>query len=247
MYEGQDWHVANLSVGNKGIENPGKSELTEISVYCPKSIPFAKEPAYGTLRFMYAASVDVNDDYIASDSFDGWIYPNGETYNIDPNQFNGRTNPFVTNEGSNPFISGNRLMAPTFDKFIKANPFIESTICRFEELPHHTAVAPHQHSVNDLSIRLRLGVDISKTSLAIGSKANIYNKNCTHWGGKKGHLTPTWKKAPASVTISGGGLKLSTQPTGENPPPEVKPSRQKVAVMIYVGGRKKEYERIYAQ
>jgi hypothetical protein len=29
----------------------------------------------------------INNEYINSDDFDGWVYPNGQTYTINPDQF----------------------------------------------------------------------------------------------------------------------------------------------------------------
>jgi hypothetical protein len=29
----------------------------------------------------------IDNNYIKDNNFDGWVYPNGQTYTIDPNQF----------------------------------------------------------------------------------------------------------------------------------------------------------------
>lgn len=182
--------VATLSVGRKGVENPRTSDITTFTVYCPTVIPRVKEPAYGTLRFMYAASADVNADYIASDEFDGWIYPDGKQYTINPDQFNPDKNPFVTNEGTNPFITGNKLTAPKLDRFIKANPFVSVAAsgglkkCEFKNVEHYTALASHSHVITNLSMDLTMGIDISNSSFIVGSDYNIHDDRCTHWGRK---------------------------------------------------------------
>lgn len=200
--------VAMLSVGRKEVENPGAADITELTVYCPIAVPRVPEPAYGTLRFMYAASAEVNDDYIASDEFDGWIYPDGRQYTINPDQFDPSKNPFVTNDGVNPFISGNKLTAPRLNRFIKANPFASMAAaagglknCEFKDVAHHTAIASHSHDISNLKLKLVMGIDISQSNFTIGGRKdyNHYNARCTHWGTG----TPTWKNVTAEITIAG--------------------------------------------
>lgn len=57
---GEGVQVATLFVGEKGVERPETSSVQVLSVYCPVVRPRVKEPAYGTLRFMYVASADVD-------------------------------------------------------------------------------------------------------------------------------------------------------------------------------------------
>lgn len=75
--------------------------------------PVPAEPAYGTLRFMYSSMgiPVINDAYIASTNFDGWVFPDGSSYTITPSQFTKDGNKFVTRD-SNPFITGNTLRVP---------------------------------------------------------------------------------------------------------------------------------------
>lgn len=197
---------------------------------------------------MYAASAVVDAAYIASDEFDGWIYPDGGTYAVDPDQFDPAKNRFITNAGPNPYVRGNTLYAPLFDSFLKANPFLSAAgsgsvlTCRYERAPHHTAIAPHSHFVTGLSASLVLSVDVENSNLRLGTGAGNYLETNAHWGGAPG-AEPVYKKVDAEMQLN--GVSIDTQETGDADD-EVKPARNMIAVMVYVGGRKKEYERVYA-
>jgi len=120
--------------------------------------PPPEEPAYGTLRYMYKTpNQPIDDAYIQRSDFDGWVYPNGETYTINPSQFQKSGNKFVTYD-SNPFIAGNKLTVPDFrDRFMKLNPFTayspaagSSRQCSFAQQESHVAVPTHEHLISDL-------------------------------------------------------------------------------------------------
>lgn len=249
----QGMPVASLSVGRRAVENPKAPDVTTFTVYCPTAAQRVKEPAYGTLRFMYAASAEVDADYISSDEFDGWIYPDGQQYTIDPDQFDPSKNPFVTNDGANPFISGNKLIAPMLNRFIKANPFASMAAasdglkrCEFKEVGHHTAIASHSHAINDMALDFTMGIDISKSEFVVGGRYDFgkYNARCTHWGSRSKGIT--WKTVPATITIAGNtGINIGLQDSSGDDNPETVPSHGIVAVMVYVGGRRKEYNKIY--
>ena len=85
--DGSTIKVGTLSVSNTCVEGFKTGQYQVINIYCPAiQHPVPQEPAYGTLRFMYSSKdiPVINDDYIASDNFDGWVFPNGSTYTIMP-------------------------------------------------------------------------------------------------------------------------------------------------------------------
>jgi len=247
---GQGVQVAALSVGQRRVENPGAGDVATLTVYCPIAVPKVKEPPYGALRFMYAASAEIDAAYIASDEFDGWIYPDGKQYAVNPDQFSPDKNPFVTNEGKNPFVNGSTLTAPKLDRFIKANPFFEAAggpaKCKFEDVPRHTALASHSHGISNLKLALTMGLDVNQSVFTTGDKYDYYDENCTHWGkAKLGE--DDWKEVKAEITIAGNtgiNIGLAECAEGSNNPQAV-PRHDLVAVMVYVGGRRKEYKKIY--
>ena len=246
---GKDELVALLSVGDLSVENPTSSKMTKLSVYCPTVHPYVKEPAYGTIRFMYASSVPPNSsNQISSPDFDGWVYPDGQNYNIIPDQFKKGKNPFVTNEEDNPFIDGNKLKVPKLDRFIKANPFIEQTgssgiikICDFSDKPRNTAVAPHSHIIHNFQLNLTMQVDPNGSNLKLGTKTRTYDKYCVCAGGP-GDIQQ--QVIHTDVTIKSGGVTIGLNPQG-NDNPLVEPSHHSVVAMVYVGGRLKPYEKVY--
>ena len=87
-----------------------------------------------------------------------------------------------------------------------------------------------------------MGIDVDRSVFTTGSKYNDYSKKCVHFG--KGN--PSWKSVSADITIDGNtGINIGLSSAGEYENPETIPSHDRVAVMVYVGGRKKEYKRIY--
>jgi hypothetical protein len=76
--------IGTISVGNIGAEDLKFDNYSIINIYCPViEYYIPKEPAYGTLRFMYSQlNMPINEEYINSDNFDGWVYPDGSEYII---------------------------------------------------------------------------------------------------------------------------------------------------------------------
>ena len=78
------------------------------------------------MRFIWRLNDDTreyNEEYIASQDFDGWLYPNGKTYHVDVDQFTYGKNKFVTNvENSYLDPVAGTLTVPCLSDFIRLNP-----------------------------------------------------------------------------------------------------------------------------
>ena len=153
--------------------------------------PVPQEPAYGTLRFMYSSKdIPVIDDaYIASTNFDGWVFPNGSSYTITPSQFTKAGNKFVTHD-SNPFITGSTLRVPDLrDRFLKLTPFTDkedvsggAKRCKFAAIASHNAVPRHNHPINNLKATITLTPSIKDSNFKSATDCSDHDDRYAHHG-----------------------------------------------------------------
>ena len=131
----------------------------------------------------------INDAYIASINFDGWVFPDGSFYTITPSQFTKAGNPFVTHD-SNPFITGSILQVPDLrDQFLKLNPFTDkedisekTKRCKFAAVASHNAVPRHSHPINNLSATITLTPNINESSFKSASGCSYHDDRYAHHG-----------------------------------------------------------------
>lgn len=131
----------------------------------------------------------IDGAYIASDNFDGWVFPDGSSYTITPEQFTKAGNKFVTRD-SNPFITGNKLQVPDLrDRFLKLNPFTyqenlsgDVKRCKFAAVASHNAVPKHSHPINNLSATVTLIPNIEKSSFKSASGYSDHDDRYAHHG-----------------------------------------------------------------
>lgn len=244
--------LATISAGDMYVDGlqPGKCRI--IDVYCPEvrvSVP--EEPHYGTLRFAYRQdSVHIDQSYISSDQFDGWVYPDGSTWTVDPAQFRLGSNPFVT-RASNPFVKDGVLSAPDLrGLFISFNPFTERerdgenyARCAFGEREGHVAVPEHDHLITDFSAHVQLEFDKERSAISVTNDYNKYGVNTLHWGitGQKPDQDLPYT---AQLSFKSHTFSLSTDYAGDASAWS-EPSHWAMPVMVYVGGRLKDYDRKY--
>lgn len=251
--------IGTISVGNTGAEDLKFDNYSIIDIYCPViEYYIPKEPAYGTLRFMYSQlnMPEINEEYINSDNFDGWVYPDGSEYiikNLDQfkqyNVISKTGNKFVTNLGNNPFINSNKLKVPDLrDQFFKLNPFINynnlgssKRQCKFLNFQSHVAIPEHKHNIENINAVVKLKVDSSNCDFKLAPTFSMYDKNSVHYGKGSGEIV----RYTADIKLNTCVLRLNTKNNIIYETPSSYPNHQSLPVMIYVGGRRKEYNKIY--
>ena len=251
--DGSTIKVGTLSVSNTCAEGFKTGQYQIINIYCPViQHPVPQEPAYGTLRFMYS-SMDIpviNAAYIGSTNFDGWVFPDGSSYTITPSQFTKAGNPFVTYD-SNPFIAGDTLRVPDLrDQFLKLNPFTYqedvsggAKRCRFAAVASHSAVPRHSHPIDGLNAKITLTPSLSESSFKSATGYSDHDDRYAHHGtGNPVAGSPF--EYNTKINFNSTQINLKTRDASQSPIDNY-PNHWALPVMIYVGGRRKEYEKVY--
>lgn len=245
--------IATLSVGERCFDGLEPGHFDTVEIYCPEvRVRIPEEPPYGVLRFMYSRKgmPRMDSAYISSSEFDGWIYPDGSSYAVDPAQFAYGSNPFVT-RGSNPFVRDGVLRAPDLrGRFISFNPFTDRAAegedlmrCAFEGREGHVAVPEHSHPITEFSAQLSLELNMSKSAISCTDDYNKYGRQTFHWG-KTGSKPDKDRTYQAALSFKSGAVDINTRYTGGDGAVS-EPSHWAMPVMVYVGGRLKAYEKTY--
>lgn len=136
-------------------------------------------------------------------------------------------------------------------RFFKLNPFTEkepadgASKCAFKAVASHSALPSHTHPISKLDAEVELSADMDKSSFKIcsgcsGTPIEKYGHN-----GKGPELVGSPFKIKANINIGAVQLALQTKENENSGSIENWPDHLAMPVMIYVGGRKKEYEKVY--
>lgn len=211
-YEDDPSHM--LSVGHLFIDG------TLVPVCVPQSlvtttfnIPMSLvEPEVGSLKFVaYDGIVRENSgiDYKSS-SFDGWLYPNGDTFQLADFSLSTTLNKLYGNSDEKTFT------LPNLRKFIKANAKLSDSKALIQDVAAKTYLPKHTHDVNitcEGSIDMTLSVRIGKTASNTPS-TDPYNMAHQGNAGFKGaiYTTSNGNKIKASSKILEVENMLSVDP-----------------------------------
>ena len=237
------------------ITNPEDFNIDKkiLSVNCPKyDIPIPPTPLIGTLKFVASKTIqeliDKNlitynesnsnvNPYDSSnkirDDFDGWVFPNGQTFYNHNNQLSDAA--FVFSEDHNQ--SEQSFTVPNLKDFFQAcgNPNDQYSI---DLIPATLGLAPHQHAVSPIQLTCDLTSDIDKceiqTTAARGGDQYIH-RGANNADSKQFPFTSTLTLAGATLT------DLSTSEAGNSNEKEYQPKHNLIPVMIYIGGVTRRY------
>lgn len=219
-------NIATLSIGLPGSETlDGCAVLSVNTPTIHYDMPM--QPEVGTLKFVYMKSnsnCKTNHQLIASSSFDGWVYPNGDEIMIDPIRF---ADAYAIYK-----CGSNKIKLPNLDEFFKA---AGHSVSNFNKKAAHLSYVNHQHNVNPVNFSGTLAAD-SKTMPTYTSF--VHGASATYR--KKGiHAGYSTTKVTTNVTLNLANVKfndLETSTFGSNNVDGFKPEHIELPIMIYIGG-----------
>ena len=140
-------HLSNFALDGQVIEET--IEITAPSVLLPKF----EDETVGTLRFIGIGNLgtdvisygDVKNVDIFSDSFDGWVYPNGATFHVSTEEFLSACQTYGESAHSTEFT------VPDLRSFVKLNPGTE----RYNSMKYTgfvNGLPRHVHDSSELKI-----------------------------------------------------------------------------------------------
>lgn len=219
--------LAVVSVGLPGAE--ALDGCSQYRLMCPNiQMPDPPEPEIGTLRFVYARSAMAAVADINADDFDGWVYPDGSTYQVDDTQ---RFSKALAVFGS----GRNAITVPDVGGFFKA---VGSSVSSFARVPARYGVAKHSHQVDsvrlsgDLKVKDGFKFD-TYTNKTEGVQKGMF-VNQVHWGAATetpGVADIGFNIDLSQVQFQGLSCQYEGQESGSYAPKHVT-----MPVMIYVGG-----------
>ena len=178
---------------------------------------------------------------IMADTFDGYVIPNGTTYNCKASEFKDACKLYSTSKNEN----ATSFTVPTLDKFFKCNPGVQTTNA-LSVVPFQTGISSHSHLsiINDAGSGSE---GITKLSLEFGDfyqyssatpnsiDPKKYAKSFLHGGNSD--------IASRSSIISVYGYHVDIDignfqsKTTQNPSEESYPNYNNVPVLLYIGGK----------
>lgn len=112
----------------------------------------------------------------------------------------------------------------------------------FDRISAHTVVPAHSHPLNKLAFSAKLRVNQDDSRLKCGPNWANYQIDGCHAGTGRSSV----QDFPAEFNYNAGYVKFKTEATGEPlSAVETHPAYDTMPVQVYVGGRKKEYERVF--
>lgn len=143
--------------GDDGDENPNIGNMQSCDIRIPHIRYDYDETEIGTLRFMYSKSRSfpvINDDYLNSPDFDGWVYPDGTIFNVvDVERFSKALSCYGISETS--------FQVPNLSGFFKCTGY---PLSNFQEHEQFYPITRHTHDMSGFKIDARFDIDGS-TSL----------------------------------------------------------------------------------
>lgn len=239
------------------ITNPSCSdvEVEELSINCPKyDVPIPPSPLVGTLRFITSKSIqdliaanliqyDHQEDVLnvnpydsenkIRDDFDGWVFPNGQTFYNHDNQLSDAA--FVFSEEHSPAEA--TFTVPTLTSFFQACGNADDQYS-IDLIPSTLGLATHVHQIEPLELSCNLVPDLAKcqiqTTEACGRDQYIHRGN---FSGSTQDFT-----FQSRLTLAGATLTdLSTSEVGDSAGNQYQPKHNVIPVMIYIGGVTRKY------
>lgn len=197
------------------------------------------EPPIGMLKFLYRKSkmTAIDDKFISSDNFDGWVYPNGYKFTVAAEDFS-RFEKAIRAYGSTTLVNGRyEFTVPTLSN----NYFFElskAKVANLDPIAQSLCAGVHVHAVDPLVFN----GDIIPVE---NSYINTYGGNSNKEDANKDHIHfgVDNKKAIASVDIDINldqiqFIDLSCGFAGDNSK-ELIMKNNALPTMIYIGGIKR--------
>ena len=145
-------------------------------IVAPSSTAVSDEPV-GTLRFVGIPKLNrdnvvrYGDKYnidISADDFDGWVYPNGTTFEASEDEFP---------DACRTYGNGSGFTVPDLSSFVKLNPgVVNQDSAGFHGFSN--GVPEHSHEIRDIS----LAVSPTKPVMSVGLGSNAGNSCVCGWG-----------------------------------------------------------------
>ena len=132
-------------------------------------------------------------------------------------------------------------VAYNFNKRVTVTRKVNSV---FDRISAHTSVPSHDHVLTQFQLSAKLRVNQENSRLYCGSSWYTYYPDGCHGGtGDRGKKIVDFN---AIFNYNAGFIKLKTEAEGvASEDIEVYPTHDTIPVQVYVGGRKKEYERVF--
>ena len=187
---------------------------------------------YGASLADYAGvqNIDIN-----SQSFDGFVIPNGTTFSCQQNEFTDACKVFSSTKKE----TATRFTVPVLDSFFKVNPGLRKTDPT-QKIPHHNAIVQHDHGGNINSnytyspLVVNTGQFKINTSLTKQSTSNHnFMANYVHYWM---YDQPAKKKTIMEITkvsINAEVNSMNMKESGSTD--EVYPPYDHTAVLMYIG------------
>lgn len=113
------------------------------------------EPPIGTLRFVASSTALLanRNKSITTDTFDGWVYPNGEKLAVNTKEFERAKRELM---GDNK-VAADYIQLPNLCNFIKLNPQQNTTVkpidsSDWNSVDFHNGLVKHTHDVSNLKL-----------------------------------------------------------------------------------------------
>lgn len=190
-----------ISIGNIFIDGTLKPVSLPLSAVTQIwNIPFTiVEPKVGMLKFVALSSIGSNATIAyKSDAFDGWLYPDGSTFNLADFALSTDINAlFGTGDGRT-------FRLPAVKNFIKPNGNMrKESGSMISELDGKNVLYKHVHNID-----LMADIDISMT-LRIPTSTSAGNGGRLHTGnGKIFYIDPSSRIKTPTVTVNGEEFTL---------------------------------------
>ena len=231
------WHLGELTISSYTESGQLKSQVIDFNCPIPE-MPTFEDPDVGELRFMVQSQLtsysmkQYGEQYnvdIYSDTFDGWVYPNGTVFTTQTESDFGDAKDAYG-------IDSSSFQVPDLRHFIKLNPGLNKTD-GMAFTPYKNAMLAHTHEIENLKCDGSLSFDGIEMGLGNGGNVNGSDTICG-WGVRTKYIGEIAVHASGKLT-NATFAGQETQYTDESLDIESKPVHNLMPVMVFIGRRTK--------